>query len=431
VAAVQRDTDFDLEAVETAVKAAVLSVGARLLEDLVNTVGVGQRKKPVLCTCGAAMKSRGRKPKSLLTLMGPVQYRRSLFQCPACRATRFPGDELLNVANTSRSPAVQRQVARLGAKEPFEEVSKDLAALAGIRLCRKEAERISERTGRAMESWQEKERTALRFAEPPPPEAEKTIDTLYIEFDGTGVPMVPGEVAGRKGKQEDGSAKTREAKLGCVFTQHDFDEQGRPVRDAASTSFVGAIESAAQFGQRIFGEAVRRGLFQAKRVVVLGDGAEWVKNLAGHHFGHGQFIIDFYHAKEHVAELCRALFGRDLKRLNRYRDTWWERLYEGDIESILQEARALLPKDPRAKKDARTQVRYFEKNIPHMRYGRFRREGLFIGSGVIEAACKNLIGHRLKQSGMEWTVQGANDIIALRCTELSNRTQAFWANKAA
>jgi hypothetical protein len=420
-----------LEAVETAVKAAVLASGAKVLEDLLNKVGVGYRKRPVLCACGATMKSRGRKPKSLLTLLGPAQYRRSLFQCPACGATRYPGDELLNVSSTSRSPAVQRQVARLGAKEPFEEVSKDLAALAGINLCRKEAERISERTGRAMESWQKKERTALRFTEPTPPEAEKTIGALYIEFDGTGVPMVPGEVAGRKGKQPDGSAKTREAKLGCVFTQHHFDAQGQPVRDPASTTFTGAIETAAAFGKRIYAEAVRRGLFQAKRVVVLGDGAEWVKNLAGYHFGHGQFIIDFYHAKEHVTELCRALFDRDLKRLNRYRDRWWERLYEGDIESLLEEARAFLPKDKRAKKDARTQVHYFEKNIQHMRYGRFRREGLFIGSGVIEAACKNLIGHRLKQSGMEWTVNGANDIIALRCTQLSNRTEAFWEHNAA
>lgn len=135
-----------------------------------------------------------------------------------------------------------------GFKEPFREVARDLQELAGIRLSRKDAERVSERIGAEMEQWQERERMALRFTEPPPPEAPKTIETLYVEFDGTGVPMVPNELAGRKGKQPDGSAKTREAKLGCVFTQTAFDNEGRPIRDSGTTSFVGAIENAQTFG---------------------------------------------------------------------------------------------------------------------------------------------------------------------------------------
>jgi hypothetical protein len=282
-----------------------------------------------------------------------------------------------------------------------------------------------------MEAWQERERRALCATEPPPPEAPTTIEALYIEFDGTGVPMVPHEVAGRKGKQADGSAKTREAKLGCVFTQTAFDEKGRPIRDPGTTTFVGAIEDAQAFGRRIYAEAVRRGLFQAKRVVCLGDGAEWVKNQAGLHFGHAQFIIDFYHACEHVSTLCRCLFDRDLKRLNRYRERWVDFLEQGNIEGIIDQARGLLPKDPQTGKDARTQIAYFEKNKDHMRYAAFRKQGLFIGSGVIEAGCKTVIGQRLKQSGMEWTVRGANDIISLRCTTLSNRAEEFWEQRAA
>lgn len=412
-------------------KTVVLEAGAKALEGFLNALGTGRRKTPVMCECGSPMRSRGARKKQLLTTLGRLTYRRSLFQCPQCHALRYPADEILGIQNKSRSPGLRRQVARLGAKEPFEEVSKDLAALAGIDLCRKEAERISEEVGAEMEQWQEAERRSLRFQEPPPPDAPKTIDTLYVEFDGTGVPMVPHEVAGRKGKRDDGSAKTRETKLGCVFTQHTFDKDDRPVRDPASTSFVGSIEPAADFGRRIYGEAVRRGLFQAKRVVVLGDGAEWVKKLAGFHFGHGQFIVDYYHAKEHVTDLCQELFDRDIKKLNNRRDQWWELLRQGDIETLIEQARACLPKDKRAKKDARTQIRYFEKNMPHMRYGQYRRDGLFIGSGVIEAGCKHVIGQRLKQSGMEWTVYGANAIIALRATILSNRDEDFWERHAA
>ena len=410
---------------------AVLQAGAHVLETLLGEVGVGRREEPVRCRCGTVMCSIGVREKGVQTLLGTIRFARSLYRCPDCRETRFPGDEELGIEHTSRSPGVQRQVARLGAKEPFREVAQDMQELAGVGLSRKDAERVSEGIGEAMETWQESERMALRFAEPPPPEAPNTIETLYIEFDGTGVPMVAHEVAGRKGKQADGSARTREAKLGCVFTQTGFDDQGRPVRDPQTTTFVGAIESAEPFGRRLYAEAVRRGLFEAKRVVCLGDGAQWVKNLAGVHFGHAQFIIDFYHACEHVGDLCRALFDRDLKRFNRYRDRWVHALEEGDIEGILEQARRLLPKDPKAGKDARTQIGYFEKNKQHMRYAAFRKQGYFIGSGVIEAGCKTVIGQRLKQSAMEWTLAGANAIIALRCTTLSNRFEDYWEQRAA
>lgn len=429
--AVKRASGVDLEALEVALRQAVLHEGAGVLEALLEGVGVGRREQAVRCRCGATMCSMGIRTKQVQTLLGDVRFARSRYRCPECGKTRCPGDEELGIEHTSRSPGVQRQVARLGAKEPFREVAEDLRELAGVPLSRKDAERLSERVGAHMEQWQERERVELRFTPPPPPEAPKPIDTLYIEMDGTGVAMVPHELAGRKGKQPDGSAKTREVKLGCVFTQTAFDDEGRPIRDPATTSFVGAIENAQAFGERLYAEAVRRGLFEAKRVVVLGDGAEWVKNQAGIHFGHAQFIIDFYHASEHVTALSRALFDRDLKRLNLYRDRWVDALEQGNVEAIIEQARRFLPNDPKAAKDARTQIAYFDKNKDYMRYARFKAQGYFIGSGVIEAGCKTVIGQRLKQSGMEWTVRGANAIISLRCTSLSNRAEEFWEQRAA
>lgn len=420
----------DLEALEQAVRAAALVAGAKVLEAFLAPVGIGRRQVSVRCACGATMNSIGLRPKSVVTLLGPIRFTRSCYVCPQCGASRFPGDEQLDVVGTSRSPGVRRQTARLAAKESFREVAADMEQLGGVPLCRKEAERIAQTEGRRMEQWMAGERWALRAQDPDTIRVPGMVDTLYVELDGTGVPMVKEALQGRKGKQSDGSAKTREAKVGCVFTQSALDADGNPVRDACSTSYVACIEHASLFGWRLYDESVRRGLYQARRVVVIGDGAEWVKNIAQTHFGHARFIIDYYHAAEHVGELCRVLFDRNERQVEWRRERWTDRLWEGDIETIVKEASELLPKNARIQKAAQTQINYFEKNKEHMRYAQYRAEKMFIGSGVVEAACKNVVGARMKQTAMHWTVNGANDILALRCVCLSNRLEDYWEQRA-
>ena len=285
-----------------------LGLGAKMLGVIMSSVGRARRDEDVMCPkCHAAMEGTGPRDKSILTIVGPTPYTRARYECPACGEARYPGDGALGIEDTSRSPGVQRMAARMGAKEAFQEVATDLYELAGIALSPKDAERIAEGVGEDIERRDALERFNIRMQEPPLCETLKTIPTLYIEFDGTGVPMVPRELEGRKGKQSDGSSKTREAKLGCVFTQTAVDDEGRPVRDPGSTTFTGAIEDAAKFANRIYPEAVRRGLFHAKQVVVLGDGAEWIKNIAQTQFPMAIRIVDFYHAKEHVGELCHAV----------------------------------------------------------------------------------------------------------------------------
>lgn len=243
--------------------------------------------------------------------------------------------------------------------------------------------------------------------------------------------MTKNELHGRKGKQPDGTAKTREAKVGCLFTQTTIDEKGRPVRDPDSTTFTGAIESAEKFGWRIYGEALRRGLRDASRVVIIGDGAEWVKNLADTHFPGATHIIDLYHAKEHVSNLCKLLFGNDERRIIRHRTRWWTYLDYGKVEKITRQAERKLPGNHEIKKEALREISYLKKNKQRMRYKDYRAAGLFVGSGVVEACCKSIIGGRLKRSGMEWTVRGANAIISLRCMIKSGRFEDYWSERAA
>lgn len=418
----------DLEAWETALRTAVLAGGAKVLAELLQGVGSGKTPGAIFCTCGSRMESCGLKAKELLTILGPVAYERSMFQCPVCRATRYPGDEELDIVGTTRSPGVRRMMARAGSQSTFKESGEDLKIYAGIEVSAKDVERVAEGIGQAMEVWSSRQPEGIGGAESV--SLDPTIPILYISYDGTGVPMTEKELRGRPGKQADGSSKTREAKLGCVFTQTRTDMKGFPVRDPDSTSFVGAIESAEEFGWRIYREAVHRGLGGAQRVIILADGAKWIRNLAQMHFPEATFILDLYHARQHVSELCKTLFAGNEKRIGQQRIRWWTDLDEGKAEKIIRQAQQLLPQEAEAKKKAETEIHFLEQNQEYMRYATFRAQGLFVGSGVIEAGCKTLIGQRLKQSGMEWSLRGANAIISLRCMIKSGRFEDYWESRA-
>jgi hypothetical protein len=404
--------------------------GARLLERLVAAVGKGRQPAAVRCGCGARMSSRGVEDKSVVTLLGSVRFGRSRYECAVCGQVRYPGDERLDVVGTGRSPGVRRMMARAGSRQTFKEAREDLKVYAGLEVSAKDVERVAEATGEQIEGWESCQRSEI-LNRPQPLVSDAAVATMYIEMDGTGVPMVSSALWGRKGKQPDGSARTREVKLGCVFTQTGTDENGRPVRDDGSTSFVGAIESAEAFGARLEAEALRRGLDHAQRVALLADGARWVWNIAALRFPQAIQIIDLYHAREHVSELCGVLFAGDTRLLQKYRLRWWSDLDEGRVVSILHQARKRLPPVGPLRQDAEQQIGYFEENQQRMRYAEFRKQGLFVGSGVVEAGCKHLIAARLKQSGMEWSLRGANAIIALRCNLASGRFEDFWEQRAA
>jgi hypothetical protein len=253
---------------------------------------------------------------------------------------------------------------------------------------------------------------------------------MYIAIDGTGVPVVRRETEGRKGKDETGKAKSREAKLGCVFTQTELDENQRPVRDENSTTYVGAIETAEAFGIRIYAEAIRRGVSRAAKVIILGDGAHWIWAIAEEHFYGAIQIVDLYHAREHLAAIAKLVYGTSAIKSNEWLDARREQLDAGEVEAVIASMRRLRPSHAKVQEEVRTAMDYFQRNAERMRYADFRKQGLFVGSGVVEAGCKMICGQRLKLSGMHWTVTGANAIIALRCCQLSARWEEFWETRA-
>jgi hypothetical protein len=251
---------------------------------------------------------------------------------------------------------------------------------------------------------------------------------FYVEGDGTGIPVRPEETVGRKGKQTGQRAKTREVKLGCVFTQTKDDEEGKPIRDPQSTSYVATLQPAAEFGALLRTEARKRGLALACLVVFLGDGAAWVWELARVNFPMAVFILDFFHAAEHLKWLAQALWGENTEQSKTQWERWAKLLKEqpDGLDRVLREARQALPRRGKQREAALKQIAYFESNTDKMRYAEYRARGLFIGSGVVEAGCKTVIGRRLKQSGMFWGVAGAQNVLDIRCLLENRQFGLFW-----
>ena len=424
----QRLGHLDLEASEMAIRAAMHQMGGVLLEKLLNSDGGGYRGAHLDCCQGHVAEFVGYRSKQILTVLSAVEVQRAYYHCPRCQSGWLPKDQELDVVGSSFSPGVRRMMGRVGAKQPFEQGRGDLEELAGVVVQTKQVERISAQLGVQVEAFCQRERAAILSGKVTP--LLPAVPILYIAIDGTGVPVVPRETAGRRGKDATGKAKTREAKIGCVFTQTKQDDEGYPIRDQDSTTYVGAIETAEAFGPRIYAEAVRRGLRQAQKVVVLGDGGPWIWGIAAQYFPWATEIVDLYHAREHLAKLGKFVYGPTSAEAKSWAAARSEQLDAGDVEAVITSMKRLRPRQHNVREEVRKAIDYFQTNKERMRYAKFRSQGLFVGSGVVEAGCKTIIGLRLKQSGMRWTVSHANAIIALRCCQLSGRWEEFWEQRA-
>ena len=413
---------------ELAIRTAMTHLGAELLQRLLAT-DAGHRGQHIDCGAGHHAQFVGHRDKSLDTVLGRIVVRRAYYHCRACQRGMVPRDEELGVTDASLSPGLRRMVARAAAAEPFTTAAELLAELAGIRLSAKRIERSAESDGAAAAQRVTAESAAIarRAVHVLPADRGKLPDKLYVAIDGTGVPMVPAAVAGRAGKSPDGRARTREVKLACLFTQTSLDEQGRPVRDPDSTSYVGSFAPAERFATLVAAEARRRGADGIRQLVVLGDGAPWIWTLATAILPHATPIVDIYHARQHLhalaAQLTPALGDQHPDWLTaRLAD-----LDAGDIETLVTQTEKLYPHlSDDTTPDIAKALAYFKTNAHRMRYAYFREHGMFIGSGTVEAGCKAVIAQRLKLSGMRWNIPGATGILTLRCHQASNRWQYIW-----
>jgi hypothetical protein len=395
----------------------MLAAGCSMLERLL-AADPGYHGPRVPCGRGHQAQFIAYRAKVIDTVLGAVTVTRAWYHCAACRHGLAPRDGELGVAGLSMSPGLAAMNDQAAAAGPFAKAAALLEHLAGVRLSVKRVERAAEASGTAQAAAL-RQRAALiagRKLAPLPP--DPLPDKLYAVIDGTGVPMTSGATAGRAGKGPDGRARTREVKLAVFFTQDELDDQGYPVREEDSDSYIATFEPASVFAGLVKAEGIRRGADHVRQFTIIGDGAAWIWGIASAKFPEATQIVDLYHAREHLHDLARLLEFM----LGDQKEAWlaarMEDLDYGYIDGITAAARAY-PLVGVKKDELDTALGYFENNAPRMRYHWFRQCGLFVGSGVVEAACKSVLGQRLKLSGMHWTVNGATAIATLRCQQAS------------
>ncbi len=301
---------IDLEAIETAARRQALGLAARAIEQRINADLSDYAGPHLPCPCGDLARYAGRRLKSFHSALGQLRLERAYYHCRACCNGFCPRDQQLRIEKTSLSPAVVRMIGKVGAMVSFQEGSQLLEELAGLKINASQVEHNAEGLGEEIAADERRFTQPLEQTPLPP--------TLYMGLDGTGIPMRAVELAGRTGKQDDGSSKTREVKL-CVFwSAEGRDAEGVPVRDAGSVTYSAAIESAAMpssadlrsaFSKRVLREATRRRFSDAPRRVILGDGAPWIWNISQELFPNAIQIVDRFHVKETLHRTAQSIFG--------------------------------------------------------------------------------------------------------------------------
>ena len=412
----QHPTGIAVQELETLLRTAIFKPANELvgllLQQAADQIDATYQPKP-------GQHQKGREELEVQGMFGRFVLQRDYYYDPAKKQGHFPTDAALGL-ELSYTPALAQLVCLEGADESsFQKAEEHLRETGGIELSGRQIQRVVQRVGPAAQQWQDRK---------VPPEACDA-SVMYVSVDGTGVPMRKKELTGRKGKQPDGTAKSRQAYLGCVFTQHKCDEKGHPIRDHDSTTYVSSFDTSEKFGLRLCEEAKRRGCGSAQKIVLLMDGALGLKNLGRLNFHGSEQIVVFYHAMEHLDDLLKALWGKDHPDFKKQYGRWTKLLLKDGVEKIIAQAREWSVGHA-CEAVVEKQLHYFNTNVTRMQYGTFRKLGYFIGSGVIEAGCKTVIGSRCKQSGMFWSKPGAENILALRCVKMSRQWKDFWKARA-
>jgi hypothetical protein len=440
----------DLKGLEQQVMATIFEIGRGWMQSVLSEAtpeeqAPGER----VGSCGHLQQLVGYRPKQLVTLLGKLTFKRAYYQCvveeecmsAGCTHGEAPADQLWGVQGRRTTAGVQQAVSYLCASSTLEEAAATLSRLLPVRMSARQVLNLLQPLGTALQQQEDEQVRALweqasqarTTSQPGEATRQERIERLYIELDGILARLrrdsVPMEEHERKRKGD----VYREVKVGAVFEASRGPERsglvsGVFVDQAGPKHYVARRTKAEDFGKLLYRLAVTHGLERAHQLVALGDGAPWIWRLVSEHFPGAVQIVDLWHAKEHVWKVARAVFGPNTPEAGAWAEHACGLLVEGKIEELVEEIVVLppVPPEPGAARSVLDIERdYFIGNAGRMRYPAFRAQGMHVGSGIAEAGCKTVVSTRAKRTGMRWTPEGLDAVLAVRTAVLNDTYDAF------
>jgi Uncharacterised protein family (UPF0236) len=454
-AQVQDLREGDLEHLEEQVVKTSQQMGRRLLGGVLDSRLREQRPAARRQgSCGHHQRLVGERPKQLLTLVGPVTFVRPYYQClevptaeKSCTHGEAPDDALWGVHERRTTSGVQREISYLCGRLTFEEAAESLCRHVPLGMSARQALSLMRPVGEALARAEDRQVKSLQteakqvHSQRGEERQTKEIERLYIELDGVLARMRRGSVPMEKEERQRKGDVYREIKAGAVFRAERGPKRSELVPgvyvdtpEPDSLRYVARRTALGGFGWLLYQLALHGGLEQAQQVVVIGDGAPWIWNLAAEHFPGAVQIVDLYHAKEHVWKVAHAVFGCGTAAATVWATQACSLLEQGQSEALVSAIEALPPIAPepgQARSCPERAVDYFTTNAQRMRYPVFRAQGMHLGSGIAEAACKTIVSIRAKRSGMRWTPEGIDALLPLRTSILNGAYDSLWQQEYA
>jgi hypothetical protein len=447
---VSQMNEGELKRLEEQVVKSSQAMGRKLMEGVLNSRLHEQRPQARRQgSCGHVQRLVGERGKDLITLVGPVRFVRAYYQCldaaegHACTHGEAPADVQWSVDMQRTTPGVQGHISYLSARLTFEEAAETMGRTVPIGMSGRQALNLMRPVGEALAAQEERQISVIQArakqAQSQPStqrQGRKEIERLSIELDGVFARLRRGSVPMEKEERQRKGDVYREIKAGAVFRA----ERGRKRSELAagvyvdtpapeSMRYVARRTAKGDFAWLLYDLALQGGLEQAQQVVVIGDGATWIWSLVAEHFPGAVQIVDLYHAKEHVWDVAHAVFGHGTAAATAWATDACTLLEQGQSETLVGAIEALpsiAPEPGQARSIPARAMDYFTLNAQRMRYPDFRAQGMHLGSGIAEAACKTIVCTRAKRSGMRWTPEGIDALLPLRTAVLNGTYDSFW-----
>jgi hypothetical protein len=377
-----------------------------LANEALKAIGTGYIGRSIQCECGGVLEYHSNRCWKLKSLNGELEIYRAYY-CKKCKSSKIPLDAQLAIEGKHQSIGVRRRIALEGMTQPFEEAEK-LLEESGISVSSKEIQLESEEIGQEVYNQVEAEVESF-WSEEMEIKPQRIPMRLYITADGTTVRTESGH---------------KEAKIGSVYETPP--SQGALANDI---QYTGGFSESEDFGKKLYLLAAKRGYEKAVEVIFLGDGAKWIWKMVGYHFPRAVQILDWYHAEERLWTISKLVYGEGTKKREEWVREQLGYLSQGDAEAVIISLLYLSSSNREVVKKIEENITYFENNQDRMHYAEYKTKGYHIGSGTAESACKHVIGQRLKQSGMTWSIKGAEAILQLRILWKNNGWDRFWQTR--